>query len=223
MPGEPADRAADIAAKLERVAGLLRDQNCEGLLVLEPANFAWLTAGTSGRGIADPHEAPALFVQNASYRWIISSNADTQRMFDEELDGLGFQVKEWPWHWGRAQILADICQGKRVCCDVPFGDCQPVTHELEAMRRVLSAWDQDRLREVGRSLVHALEATARNFQRGDSEQEIAGHLMHRLARRGLEPVDVQVSADGRFRKYRRHGPTATPVERTCVIRATASG
>ena len=43
---------------------------------------------------------------------------------DEEIDGLGFQLKEWPWHVERAQLLTDLCQGRSVACDTPIGACK---------------------------------------------------------------------------------------------------
>lgn len=214
------ERLADINAKQDVLLALLRERDREGLLLLDPANFSWLSAGATARGVVDPGEHPALYVQN-SYRWVICSSVDTQRLFDEELDGLGFQVKEWPWSWGRTQLLADLCQGKRLLCDGPFADCLPIGDGLTPLRRRLSPWEQARLVELGKDLAHALEATCRNLHRGDSEEEIAGQLAHRLLHRGMEPIQVQASADGRLRKYRRHGATKTKVERHCVVCATA--
>src|SRR5208282_5342630 len=85
----PTDRRADADAKQTRVAKLLGDIGCDGLLVLEPENFAWLTAGGAGRCVLDPHEQPALYF-SAEGRCALSSNVDSQRLFDEELEGLGF-------------------------------------------------------------------------------------------------------------------------------------
>jgi hypothetical protein len=68
--------------------------------------------------------------------------------------------------------------------------------------------------------VHAVEATARNFSWGDSEAEIAGHVAHRLMRRGVEPVAIQVSADGRGRDFRRRSYGMETAERSCVLQAT---
>src|SRR5262249_11819823 len=90
------DRRADIEAKQGRVAALLQETGCEGLLVLDPDNFSWLTSGGAARGILDPDGLPALYFSPEG-RWAICGNADSQRLFDEELDGLGFQLKEWPW------------------------------------------------------------------------------------------------------------------------------
>src|SRR5690348_14681616 len=97
--GTESDRRADVDAKQALVAAVLQEVGCEGLLVLDPDNFAWLTSGAMSRGSLNPAEHPALYF-SPEQRWIIASNVDTQRLFDEELDGLGFQLKEWPWHWG---------------------------------------------------------------------------------------------------------------------------
>jgi Xaa-Pro aminopeptidase len=215
-----ADRAADVAVKQERVAALLRETEREGLLILDPANLSWLTSGAVPRGLLSTDEYPGLFFQG-QYRWLLCANVDSQRFFDEELDGLGFQLKEWPWHWGRGQMLADICHGKKLAADVPFSDCLDVGARLRQSRRQLSAWEQSCLRELGKALAHAVEASGRNFEPGDSEEEIAGQLSHRLVHHGIEPMSIFVASDGRSRKHRRGGATAVVPQTYCVISATA--
>src|SRR5712692_661555 len=130
------DRRADIDAKQARVATLLQEIGCEGLLLLEPTNFGWLTSGAAARGVLNPEESPVLYF-SADQRWALCSNVDSQRLFDEELNGLGFQLKEWPWHWGREQLLLDVCQNRRVACDRPFGDTKNVGDRLRRLRRQL--------------------------------------------------------------------------------------
>ena len=214
------DRTTDIFLKNEKVSAMLREIDRDGLLVLEPANFAWLTAGASAKGIADPAEHPALYLQGPQ-RWLLCSNVDTQRLFDEELDGLGFGLKEWTWHSGRGRLLSDLVHGKKAACDMPFNDCENVGERLRQPRRMLSAWEQERLRELGLAVAHAVEATCRNLERGDTEEETAGQLSHRLVHHGIQPLAIQVSADGRKRTYRRGGATPAKIEQTCVVQTTA--
>jgi Xaa-Pro aminopeptidase len=220
-PGAEAipDRRTDIDAKHARVATFLQEIGCEGLVVLEPANFAWLTSGAASRGILNPAEFPALYF-SLEGRWVIASNVDSQRLFDEELDGLGFQLKEWPWHWGRAQLLADVCQGRTVASDEPFGSSKVVADRLQQLRRSLTAYERACLRALGGTLTHALEATCRTMHPGDSERELAGQLAHRLIHRGVIPVVVGAAADGRSRRYRHFGFTSAPVNNSCVLAAT---
>src|SRR5215475_13668411 len=89
----PMERRTDVEIKQARVATMLQEAGCDGLLVQHPDNFAWLTGGGTPRGILDPDAFPGLFY-TADARWLLSSNADSQRTFDEEIDGMGFQLKE---------------------------------------------------------------------------------------------------------------------------------
>ncbi len=213
-------RRADIDAKQACVAELLRELGREGLLLLEPENVAWITGGASPRGIVGADEMPALLL-TAEQRWLLCANVDSQRYFDEELDGLGFQLKEWPWHWNRTEYLLDLYQGKSLACDRPFAEAKLVADSMMRLRRVLSPYEQNCLRSLGQSLGHAMEATCRTLVRGQSEEEVAGQLSHRLLHRGVRPVSLSVVADGRSLRYRRAGYTPTPIQFYCLVSATA--
>jgi Xaa-Pro dipeptidase len=215
-----ADRRADLEGKQGRIAKLLQEVGCEGLLVLDPDNFGWLTSGAAARGILDPADFPALYF-SADQRWLIASNVDSQRLFDEELDGLGFQLKQWPWFAEREQLLADVCHGRAVACDRPGGGLKPVGEHLRRLRRVLTPYEQACLRAVGAIVSHALEATCRTLAPNETEREAAGQLHHRLVHRGAQPVLIEVAADGRSRRYRHCGYTAVPIQRYCVLTVTA--
>jgi Xaa-Pro aminopeptidase len=205
------------------VAALLREVGRDGLLMIESENFGWLTGGGTPRGALDPAAAPAVYCTPEA-RWVICSNVDSQRLFDEELDGLGFQLKEWPWHWGREQFLADLCATRKVACDrVPDGvecDFQNVGPRLARLRQLLTPYEQACLMALGQILAHALEATCRTVQPNDTEREVAGHVAHRLIHRGVHPLHVAVAADGRSRLYRRQGYTSATVGQYAVVTAT---
>jgi Xaa-Pro aminopeptidase len=214
------ERRTDIDAKQVHVAALLRQVSCEGLLVLDSENFAWLTSGAVARAVLDPAALPALYF-SPEQRWLLASNGTSQRLFDEEIDGLGFQLKEWPWHLGRAQLLADLCQGRTVACDVPLSDLKTVGAELRRLRRTLTPYEQACLRALGLVLSHALEATCRTMTADQTEREIAGQISHRLIHRGALPLHIGVAGDGRSRLYRQFGFTGTAVRKYAVLTATA--
>jgi Xaa-Pro aminopeptidase len=214
------DRRTDVDAKCVRVAALLKDVDCEGLLLLEPENVAWLTSGLTPRGLPDPGQLPAVYC-NGDSRWLFTSNVDSQRQFDEELDGLGFQLKEWPWHLGRDQLIADLCQGRRVACDRPMEGMRLVPAEVRRLRLILTPYEQACYRALGAVVAHALEATCRTFHVDESEREVAGQLSHRLIHRGAIPLHLGVAADGRSRLYRNYSFTSTQIRRHAVMTATA--
>jgi Xaa-Pro dipeptidase len=216
----PSDRRADIEAKQLRLTTLLQEAQCEAMVLVDPDNVAWFTSGASSRGILDPNEMPAVYF-NADGRWIVSSNVDSQRLFDEELDGLGFQLKEWPWHLGRAQFLKELCEGHKFASDLALNHCKVVGNPLRHLRRKLTAYEQACHRALGQILSHALEACCRTLSPGETEREVAGQLSHRLLHRGAQPLALNVAAESRLRLYRHCGYTPAPVHTYCVVSATA--
>ncbi len=218
----PRERRADLEAKQAGIAAWLREIDCDALLVLEPENFSWLTSGGTAHGIIDPSALPGLFC-TAEGRWVLCANVDSQRLFDEELDCMGFQLKEWPWHWGRQQLLAELCQGKKVACDRPLGDCKVMAEPLRQMRMALSDYERAGCRALGQIVSHALEATGRSIAAAETEREVAAQLCHRLLHRGVQPLVVSVAADGRSRLYRQPNFTATAIHKYCVFAVLARG
>jgi Xaa-Pro dipeptidase len=212
-------RRLDVDSKQHLVAQLLHDTECEGLLVLHAPNFRWLTSGAQPVGLYGRDEVPALYF-SPSQRWLVASATDTPRLFAEDLDGLGFMLKEWHWTASREQMLADLVFNRKVACDLAFRDTKFAGTFFASGRRKLTAYEADRAAELGLMVVHAVEATARNFDWGDPEEEIAGHLAHRLLRHGAEPIALQVTGDGRGRAFRRRAFVGEPVERWCVLQAT---
>jgi Xaa-Pro aminopeptidase len=218
-PDPVADRRADIDAKQTAIVPLLNLAGVDAMLLLMPAHVAWFTSGMNVRGLIADSERPGVFT-NGRQRWLICSNVDTQRFFDEELDRLGFQLKEWRWESGRAELLAQISAGKKIAADRPFPNVQMANENLRPLLRVLTAFEQAQYRELGKTVAHAVEATARNCERGRTEAEIAGQLGHRLLHHGIETAAISVAADGRGAKYRRAGFGSAPVTRSAVVQAT---
>ena len=213
-------RRQDIDAKQAVIAKILSEMSCEAVILLVPAHLGWFTGGINVRGLLAEAERPGVFC-NGRNRWLVCGNVDTQRLFDEELDGLGFMLKEWNWSVGRAQFLGDLLTGKKIASDRPFPGMPLIVDRLRPELRPLYPTDRNHLIEVGEIVAHALEATARGLSRGDTEQEIAGQLAHRTYHRGAEVHSISVTADSRGSAFRRSGFTDTPVDRICSLQLTA--
>jgi Xaa-Pro dipeptidase len=216
-----ARRRADVDAKQTIVGRVLEELGCEAAILFMPAHVAWFCGGINVRGLIADTERPGIYTTGRG-RWLVCANADTQRLFDEELDRLGFQLKEWQWAVGRAVLLGELVAGKKVAADRPFPGIQMLNDRLRPELRPLAASDQERYRALGRVVVHAVEATARTMGRGQTEEEVAGQVAHRLYHRGAEADTISVTADGRGATYRRAGFTDAAANSTCVIQATGT-
>ena len=130
------------------------------------------------------------------------ANADTAQLFDRELPGLAFQLKERPWYEHRNVLVQDLCRGRLVASDSGLGDTHDVSDFLGQMRLPLSTIECERLRALGQQVAHAVEATGRNFAPGATEADVAGELSHRLIKHQIIPERIQVAANRRTARYR---------------------
>ncbi len=214
------ERYDEIDRKHKLLAEYLQLKQLDGLLLERPENFSWVTCGGDNTRRWNGETTAALFISRDA-RVVLCNAVDSGQIFDREVPGMGFQVKERPWTESREVLFTDLCRGRNVASDTGVLGTVNVSHELADFRRTLSDHEAKQLRAIGRGLVHAVEATARNLKRGTSESEVAGEIAHRLIKHELTPIRIQVQADGQGARYRHWSYGTEPIERHCVISAIA--
>jgi Xaa-Pro aminopeptidase len=130
---------------------------------------------------------------------------------------MGFLLKERPWSQDASVLIEDVCRGRRIGSDACLAGTEDITADLQDFRTNLSTFELYDYRVLAQELTHAVEATARNFNPGDTEAEVAGHLAHRMLRHQIEPVLLQAMADGQSRRYRHWCYGTDQIERHCII------
>jgi Xaa-Pro aminopeptidase len=216
-------RRDDVEEKHERIRRFLDASGHDAVVLGLGDSVAWFTSGGDlGQYLGSEQSSILLFINRTS-RAVIADNVQSSRVFEEELAGLGFQLKERPWYDDPFQVVAELCHNKRVATDLGGNGCSPVRREgdaLRALRRQLTVLERQRLRELGRTLSLAVEATCRNFVPGEREADVAGHLAHRLIREGVAPVDLRVAGDGRLARYRQPTFKSFPIQKRATIAVT---
>jgi Xaa-Pro aminopeptidase len=215
------DRYEDIDRKQERVAGLLSRKKYDAILLRRPCNFAWLTSGAQCPLHAGGEPAAAIFVTPEA-RVVVADNVDSKQLFDRQLGGLGFQLKQRAWHEGRNGLLEDLCRGRNVACDIAQAGTTDESAEMAQLRLPLTALECERLRKLGAIAAHAVEATARNIEPGQTEADVAGQLANRLIKHEVHPLNLRAVADGRGLAYRHWQFGDNAIRKWCYISAIVS-
>ncbi len=218
IPTVDFQRADDVSYKHDLLKEYLQLKNYDALLLQDPANFAWLTSGGDNTRSGGSIPVAALLITKDA-RVVLCNNVDSGQLFDKELAGLGFLLKERPWTENSYNLRSDVCRGRKIAGDVWFPATENVAGEIQEFRLKLTERDTKQIRALGHELAHAVEATARNFEPGSTEADIAGHLAHRLIKHEIEPVRLQVMADAQGWRYRHWSYGSDQVERHCVISA----
>ena len=218
LPVISAERANDIDLKHERVAQFLKENRFAALLLQRPENLAWFTSGADFTRHGSSETTASLFILPEA-RVVLTSNVESGQLFEGILAGHGFQLKERPWHEPHSVLVEDVCRGRQVGSDTGCGRTTDVSAKLLELRLPLNSLECERLRELGLHVAHAVEATARNFEHGITEAEIAAQLSHRLLKHKVLPERIQVCADGVSNRFRHWTPSSESVERFCTLSA----
>src|SRR5262249_12083870 len=118
--GPLAQRRVDVDEKQGRVAAFLDQAGYDALGLGRSDSVAWFTCGGAlGQCRASEGAAALLFINRTS-RAVVTDNVQSARVFEEELAGLGFQLKERPWYDDPGRIIGELGHNKRVISDLGF-------------------------------------------------------------------------------------------------------
>lgn len=213
------ERMTEIARRHQAVGAFLKNEGYSALLLQSPANIAWMTAGEHPVRCGASTTASLFVTPDA--RVVVCNNAETTQYCEHLAAGLGFQLKERSWTEPRSSMLSDLCRGRKVASDGCLAGTVDVGLHVQGMRLPLSTFDINRIRQTGRLVAHAVEATGRGLTAGRTEADIAGELSHRLVRHGVTPERLQIWGDGHGRRFRQWTYSDTPVQGYCTISAVA--
>ncbi len=213
-------RRADVEAKQQQIQDLLIQANADAVLLQDPTNIAWFTAGADLYRCTTDTSRTSIFVTREA-RLFATNAVDSAQIFEREAFGLGFQLKQREWFQPHQDLISDLCRGRRVISDSGVAETVAAPDRIATLRLPLTTLDVDRLRQLGRVATHAVEATASRIRRGMTEAEVAGEVSHRLIKRTVTPVRIQVCADGRNERFRHWMYGENPIEHYAVISCMA--
>ncbi|MBL8813327.1 MAG: M24 family metallopeptidase [Planctomycetaceae bacterium] len=213
-------RLADVEQKQDRVRQFLNSCGADALLLQDPANLAWFTAGADLTRNSPDSCQTSLFITEEA-RLFATNAVDSSQLFEREAFGLGFQLKQREWYQPHSSLIEDLCRGRRVVSDSGFEGTKNVAKRLQKLRLPLTELEVERYRKLAQVLVHSVEVTCSHVRKGLTEAAIAGELSHRLTRRTITPVRIQVCADGRNQRYRHWSFGEDPIENYVTVSCVA--
>jgi Xaa-Pro aminopeptidase len=210
-PAAPTEiRRAEVDRRVRELRLLLDRRRATDAVLLTRRNFAWLTAGGLSHIVLSSEIGVAAIHVTANAVWVETPVNEAARIRDEELDGLGIEVRSIPWQ----QPLAGRSDPSRADGSLTDADLEG---DLALVRSRLSDFDQQRLEALGRATVSALKAALEETEVGESEDQVAAAAVATLeADRARVPV-VLAAADGRIDRYRHPLPTPTRVKRRLML------
>jgi Xaa-Pro aminopeptidase len=186
-----------------RLAEFCKQRKVDGVWLRRRTNIAWLTDGADVHVDASSTTGVGSVVWTPRRKTVLCNNIEDRRLREEEFGkDWSFEVGRW-WEPGKGpkgKLATDFP-------DDPFSELRASLTELEL----------GRIRELGRATADATEQVMLTIRRGETEHEIAGDLMGRLRKQGIQVPVLLIASDERISKYRHPIPTSKKVEKTVMV------
>lgn len=201
------NRLEEINLKHQQLRALLERRQAGGLWLRRVRNLGWFTAGADASIPVDTEYGAYSVLVTPDKRTVYTTNIEATRLHaEEQFEDLGFDYIEYPWHAQAAPELPGLLTDE--------GD---VEAEIQQMRWVLTAGEQERYRALGRAAAEALDEAIRAVRPGDTEFEMAARLDAACRARGGLAVVNLVGTDERISQYRHPLPTHKRLEKYGMI------
>jgi Xaa-Pro dipeptidase len=204
--------ASDVHARLAVVRELLARRGVQRLVLRSRRNFAWLTIGGDGHVVLSTESAVAPIVIDARSARVLAPVNEADRLADEELAGLPFEMERQPWE--TAAHVESVGDGQTL-------DDEDVEQELSSVRAVLGDLEQQRMDWLGRRVTAVLDRVAADLEPGLTELEVSAEIARGLGADGIRAAVLLVAADDRIARYRHPLPTTLPIKRRAMLVAVA--
>src|ERR1041385_9229680 len=133
LPFTREQRIEEAETKVGRVREWLKTKGTDGLLLTLERNFNWVTAGGVDHILHSSSETQVKLLITAEKKLLIANNVEAARVLPEELDGLGYELKEFPWYGTEDDALKPLIEGKRVACDAALPGTEKVDLYAEGL------------------------------------------------------------------------------------------
>jgi antitoxin VapB len=217
---------AEIDTKLQRVHHFLAARHLTGVLLSRVDNFSWITAGIGDNHIVITSEvgAASLLILQNGHRYVLANNSEMPRLLNEDLAGLGYEPKQFPWYdeaAGKLKVLRELADGGAIGSDIPLGDLPVLSAEFAPLRYQLTDSEIKKLRWVGKNATEAVIAVCKTLKPGVTEREMEAIASNELLRRDLRPTVLLMGVDHRVYDYHHHTPTDLPLSKYAIVNVCA--
>ena len=220
----PAEIAAELKVKRERILGFLERSGLDAVLISRHENIAWVTAGIVDVriGVIKETGAASLLLTKDGSAYYLTTNNEAPRLAEEEFAELDYEPLVKPWYANDVQASIDsVVRGGKVGTDAPFGSLQVVS--LQTLRYELTAGEVARYRRLGCEVAEVVTDVVLALRPGVSEKTMQAMLGERLMERGILPSVYLTAVDRRVRSFRHAVPRGGVLERFGMVNFCARG
>jgi Xaa-Pro dipeptidase len=219
--------AAEVAAKLAQVRGLLGALGAPAIVLTSPGAVAWLTAGLTNRIEPGAAVSAMWVVITADDALALTTNVERPRIEAEhDLAARGLQLESVEWYAGEQGLVKAACefagsQAASIASDGHDAFGIDADDALASRRLALQPAERERLAELAVTTAEALEHALREWRPGERDLDVQARAAARLEQAGAFGACLIVGGDDRVERFRHPLAVGAPVQRLVMAVAVA--
>ncbi len=216
----------EIEEKLDRVIKFLTENKLDGVLLTQVRNVYWITAGLANNQIVlnkDAGAASLLILKNGK-KYLVCNGAEAQRMMDESLEELGYELIEFNWYETNPvlDVRGDLIkQFGKIGSDINYPGTVNIADKFKPLRYTFNDYEVIRYAYVARMSTEAVAEVCMKIKPGMNEFEIETLTANTLRDRQIIPTVLLTAVDKRIYNYRHALPGGAVLENYAMINICA--
>ncbi len=209
----------EVAIKENRIIDYLIENNYEAAIIARRDNFAWLTAGGNNK-VAEAQETGfgVLVITLDGRKYLIAHKADIDRIYEEEVKGLGYQpVIAWWYDKSPEAKALELAAEKRILADIPLENTDYRLKDIYDLHYPLTEYEIERYKTIGKEVDKSIARVAEQVEPGMTEIEVQARLLQVFILQNIEVDVMLIGSDERAFNYRHPLPTYRKVKDYLLI------
>jgi len=208
--------------KRDKLLKLINTKNISGVVLSKKWNFRWFTGGHDNNVVRTEDSSSVYLYISKSGNYLVATKSDAERVFREELSGLGFQLIVYNWYDENIEdVIKNISGDDLAGCDYENNSFVNLEYDLTKLRVDLTDCEVKKIKEFSEDYSEILTDFCLKLKPGVTEKEIADNLEYLFKDHNVNFPVLMVGSDDRIYKFRHPIATDKKVEKYLLIATVA--
>lgn len=212
----------DYEIKRARIAAYMDAHGYGAVILARRENFAWFTCGGDNKVLRNLDEGFGVLLITKEKVYLIAQYMDLDRIYDDELQGLGIEKVCLKWFEdSREERALKMAEGLRVVSDIALPGADQQLWDIWWLHYPLTENEISRYKAMCRLVDKMLLDVATRIRPGMTEIEIEAEIAYEYAKQGMLAKVLLVGSDERIAKYRHPVASNKKVEKLVLLHPAA--
>jgi Xaa-Pro dipeptidase len=213
---------SETEIKHNKLKELIIKKNLSGILLATQTNFLWFTGGHRNDVLKNENYSLVYLFITEDNKYLISSDSDCDRVMDEELHDLGFNLIKYNWYDQTPfDAIKKIKPDAKIGSDFYTPDAVNIEEDLTILRIDLTQFEMEKVKKLSSDFSCLLTDFCFNLKPDITEKRLAADFIYECLKKDIRLHVVLVGSDERIFKY-RHPVATDKLIRNNVLLATVA-